>query len=411
MTHFFIRWNRVCGEVLPVLVVGLAVFYLIRAQGLEYYRIPSKSMEPVLHGDQRWGDLVLVDKSGLWKGDPEQLDLVVVQGETAGANHMVKRLYAIGPAEVRIAAGDLFIAPPGGTFERLVKSPVEDRDLRVTSFRHPLGPCDQSVDEFFHLPPSNSRLAGEILHLSQPVGCDRVEGLLALLDPEDRRGRVGNLDRAIPGVLSTRNVDSTYLDPEGLRLGETYTDFPDVGIEIDLRTGEPPAALLFALEFHDHDYGLLWQRDGTLELVVEGQPTARESVAPLPERGGRLTFGYLDSHLFLLLDDEVLFHAPVEMLYVAQPRPLTRLHLGVAGGGVQIGRIEVFHDTHISSTDGIFGRDEPYDVPEGSMFLLGDNTYQSSDSRTALGMVPFARLVGRPVAILAPASRARSLAR
>ena len=231
------------------------------------------------------------------------------------------------------------------------------------------------------------------------------------MDPEVRRGRVGNLDRSIPGLLSTRNVDCTYLDPDGVRHGEDYADFPDVGIEIDLGPGQPPAALLFALEFHDHDYGLLWRRDGTLELLIEGQPTGGRTVAALPDDGGRLTFGYLDSRLFLLLQDEILYHAPVEMLYVAQPRPLTRLHLGVAGGELRIDRIEVFHDMHISSTDRIFGGTDGYNVPEGSMFLLGDNTYQSSDSRSTLGTVPRSRLVGRPVVILAPTSRARALDR
>jgi signal peptidase I len=51
----------------------------------------------------------------------------------------------------------------------------------------------------------------------------------------------------------------------------------------------------------------------------------------------------------------------------------------------------------------------PVVVPEGTLFFLGDNRRNSSDSRGALGSVARERVIGRAVAVVWPVSNSASL--
>lgn len=108
-------------------------------------------------------------------------------------------------------------------------------------------------------------------------------------------------------------------------------------------------------------------------------------------------------------DFDVPWRSPREAVLPGAYRkpPANLLHVGVAGtrGEVRIGHLRGFHDVH-------YGSGELPRVPLeiGDIFLLGDNSFDSRDSRD-LVTEPFRLddLIGAPVAILAPLSRMRWL--
>jgi len=73
--------------------------------------------------------------------------------------------------------------------------------------------------------------------------------------------------------------------------------------------------------------------------------------------------------------------------------------LYINGQKVQLPAIE-----NIEYLPGKFGCEEPYKVPENSLFLLGDNTANSNDSRH-FGAVPRSDLIGKAYKIYWPLSR------
>lgn len=105
--------------------IALGLALLIRWPIAEPYRIPSSSMEPTLHGDNRFGrgDRVFVNKwiygvrfpflnKRIWYGKkPERWEIVVFQTVEKNARHktLVKRVVGLPGERVHIAGGKVYI--------------------------------------------------------------------------------------------------------------------------------------------------------------------------------------------------------------------------------------------------------------------------------------------------------------
>ena len=87
------------------------------------------------------------------------------------------------------------------------------------------------------------------------------------------------------------------------------------------------------------------------------------------------------------------------------------LHVAAAGGAIRIDRLRVFHDVYYKS---LRGPTTPaaagVELPPGAMYLLGDNTFDSRDSRMGLTFL-LSDLVGRPLGVIGPLARMRWLTR
>lgn len=402
---------RAGADAVPIACVALVVFFLIREHLLRAYRIPSKSMEPTLHGDPVHGDLVLVDKSAWWFRDPEPWDLVTVRAAQAGASHLVKRMVAMGPTELRIAGGDLFARRDGGALQRVCKHPITHRDLRIPVFRHPDPSCEQGLEDFFHLPSGIAVAASDgTVMLGSSGDLPTVRGRLAQAVTAGRA-----MAPPLPGFIATHKpIDTSYLNPSGRREGVGRSWFADVGLAVRVHIASPPAAFVFVLEHRERVYALAWEQSGRMWSFRRGAaPTELPRAAPMvADRTAELAFGYLDGHLFLTSDDTVLAYFALELdpneeSYLRQ----NRLQLGLCDGSARIEHITAFHDIPIASDPGRMARNNGvYELGPGEMFLLGDNTHDSADSRSR-PPVARRRLIGRPIAILAPRRRRKWLAR
>lgn len=418
-------------EAVPVVVTACLVFLLIRTHLLEYYRIPSKSMAPTLHGDRHEGDLVLVDKTAFWFRQPGRFDMVVVQarpGSLAAAGDIVKRVVAIGPCSVTIQQGDLFVGSiEGGTSQRVVKDPLTFAHLRVPVFRHPSPAMGETLTDFFRIPPG---LGGVVdRHVELRTGSQDLATLASALDPGERRRRLqqGHLDPHLPGHMSTRRaIDTSYLDPEGHRQPADQPAnrtgyLPDIGMTLRCSPDAGVTGFLAVMEQRGTTLAVAYEVGGQGRLLVDGATVTGGFSGPglAPGKAVEVTFGYLDGHCFLIVGNELVLHRKLELPVARANRAGARpngLHFGVAGkegAAMKIPVVEVFHDVHYledQSRTRRRGSNEPYTVPRGCMFLLGDNARDSHDSRD-LETEPFRLedLVGRPVAILAPPTRRRIL--
>jgi hypothetical protein len=83
--------------------------------------------------------------------------------------------------------------------------------------------------------------------------------------------------------------------------------------------------------------------------------------------------------------------------------------LTVADGAVTLRRVAVKRDFHYAAA-GPWGAGEPFPVPAGHVFLLGDNARRSRDSRT-FAPVALGALRGRPFLRYAPSGRCGWLGR
>jgi signal peptidase I len=97
----------------------------------------------------------------------------------------------------------------------------------------------------------------------------------------------------------------------------------------------------------------------------------------------------------------------------ASARDFVKRVIGLPGDQILIEDGQVFvngeplDEPYVLFDDGSdFG---PVTVPDDSLFFLGDNRPNSSDSRRSLGMVPEAHVVGRAVVIIWPMSHADRL--
>ena len=406
---------------LPVGLVAVVTFLLLRSNLCEWYLVPSPSMEPTLHGEASHGDLVLVDKTAFWRSEPRIWDQVVVRGGKEG--QIVKRLICLGGVHgsfVAIRNGDVFVGPEEHQLARLVKDSLDDRDLRITHVEFPsaLGgdrPADWLRGATF------GRRGFEL-----DPAAKSPEDLTALLfdAAHSARRNEETPDVHVPGHLSTlRPVDMSFLDGRGVRWPGHDSFDQDFGMEVVCVPGVGCEALQLVFEHQDVYWSFLYRANGSITLHRAGVATGVSGVGKELRQGEPLQveFGHLDGRFFViagglraLLHEQELPEPSLEPVYRG-PRMTNLLHLGAAGGKCNLERLRIFRDLWYRPAPlALVPIGAPVRVEPSEMFLLGDNTFDSLDSRMRSrteGQFRRSDLLGRPCAILAPRGRARWLQR
>ncbi len=403
--------KRLLWGVLPTVFWACLCFQLIRLHLLERYLVASGSMEPTLHGDPLDGDRVLVDKTAFWSQDPEAFDLVVLRSQEPGENHLVKRFIAQGPCRISLREGDVFISR-AGPMDPLVKDPRQRRDMRVSAFEFVAGLSPSLAPQWLHPAPQVWALEPDGLRLQASADPE------AALRPAAQRQRRARRppDDFLPGFLSlAQSVDTSFLNLQGKRLSSASSYPRDIGMELHLVLEADCEELFLVLEHRGRYYQLAYETAGEGRLSLPSGEELLFKGPPLRKGSDEfLSFGYLDGHFFLEIaaGNLPLHHEhplpsefdPSDLGMPGEAHLANLMHIGSRGGGLLIRGMRVFHDVYYQPSP-----DRVFELAPGEIFLLGDNSLQSSDSRSLVSTSAkqgyhFRRqdLIGRPIAVIGP---------
>lgn len=404
------------------LVFCVVAALLIKIFVISGYTIPTESMEPLLRGHEQSGDRVAVFKPYYSLFDPERFDLVVFEvdadrlGDSAGSRIggaetvlMVKRLVGLPGEPVSIGKdGDFFIGDPPN---RLRKTLPQIEFLLIPVYRSRF---DSSFfDDWYAYRDleSSPRVDREAREKGFTIEKDR---LICGASGDLFEGREISLTHGA-------EISDSYLDDEQrsvagtfpvrdlcLTLECTIVNGTDGCITGRLREGGDR----FKFELY-----LAKSGSGTISgyrLIRNGVKVMGEPFDPdifvglVPGRCHTIRFLNVDNQVALYCDDRVLgVHCYDDNVAVDSTALHNQPSFGARGLDVEFRSISIDRDVHYSPI-GRYGRHdkEPYIVPEGHYFFLGDNSSKSEDSRM-IGAVNGDRIRGCPFLIFYPFSRIR----
>lgn len=383
---------------LRILLVIVATILFVRVQVVTAYHIPTKSMEPTLHGDERDGDRILVNKLA---SRPTRGQIWVFDGWKHDRKNYVKRCMGLPGETISIFEGDLYVD------DRLLR---KDGDL-LEALLFPVYRLEDEVEQA----RSDAAADGEDDWL--PYLDERLQGLWIFDDPSRWRfqghgGATVTVPADADGPARMRYahqlVDGLYdprtEDPDYGRLDFGDYDVPDLRATTEVVRNDEAAhvslrLLRGGLRF---DVELGGELPGC-RLLVDG-----EVVADLPEQtfpvgeARRVRFSQVDRVLRVEVDGELVARhelpAPEFPKYRA-PRGLfsVLVHAGSASLAVHELERDVYYTPDYDDHDEErLGPDE--------FLMLGDNSNNSTDSRSR-GPVHRSRLVGRPMLVVWPPNR------
>jgi signal peptidase I len=366
-----------------VLALGLARVFVV---GL--YRVDSASMEPYLHGDPDSGEWVAV----LYRRHPrlERFAPLVLrrQGER---DPVIKRVAGLPRESVQLSEGDVLIngkrLPAGAPRMDLI--PVYDSRFEPLDQACQLGGAWQpgAASGEWRLEAAAKESA---LDVSATFSRKILDERLAA-DGSRTAGRVEVGDAALELDLALAGEGGHF----GLRLSEENDRF-DAVLELigpgrvraalTRHSGRGTAEPMAQVEL-DWREGA-WRRvrfsnlDNRLELALDGQPTCLScSYAENTPMGGQPDPSYRH------LDPRAAFWA--------------------SGLSAQVRSVRILRDQHYTER-GEYGVRQPLQLGPDELFLLGDNSSESLDSRE-LGPFTLEDVLGVPLAVVWPPSSWRVL--
>jgi signal peptidase I len=345
-------------------VMALLLKYFV----VEAYKIPTGSMQPTLIGDERAGikDRILVDKLTYLVRDPRRWEVAVFRYPLDRSKSFVKRIVGIGPEDFRIDLGDLWHRRDGGEWQILRR------------------------------PRSVQRAHWKRLDRQEPA---KSSWVARELDPQGRWTCTGR------SIEARGRGSAAFRGAQGAIVDEYLDGYPESLIELMPADHKESGRLAVGDLRVDGVVSVLPGTRSVTVVLVEGPrryrfaipgPAAGETERPAIDAGGharggasppapvnapyRLAAGQavrfaaqnLDDLLELELDGEVVCALEVE----AASDQTSAVHLEVAGEGADFDDLMVYRDVYYTSKSS-----RPIRIPDGSYYMLGDNTQDSSDSR------------------------------
>ena len=361
---------------------GIGVLILLKAFVADIWRIESVSMEPAL----RAGERVLVRYT---TAPPQRGDLVVVM-LPGDRDPRVKRVGAVGGEYVRIAGGDLLV----------------DGKSRRATVAPPVLVCDNESAPLAELFPGAPWRDGALDGRGQrQEACYRGRMSDAAPGSRDDQG----LRQVGDGVLEVE------IEASEARLGASWTlALTEQGDRFEARV---------TLAEKGWEARLMREREGAWDELLAWPPGGAGAAGSGPDgsaAGGRWSarFSNIDNTLRLQLEPWGLPPIDLRCVYEANtplldsPDPTAthrrpRACITIEGALLHVRSLRLLRDVHYTDA-GQWATASPVQLGPEELFLLGDNSAESEDSRM-WGALPVSAVVGRPVAVVWPPSGWRKL--
>jgi signal peptidase I len=358
---------------IEALTMAVIMALLLKCFIVEAYKIPTGSMQPTLIGHEEAGifDRILVDKFSFAFRAPERWEVVVFRFPLDRSKNFVKRIAGIGPEQIRIFRGDVWHRPEGSEDSgewRILRRPrsVQEEIWKRLDREEPEEPSWVVTDggREWTVEGRTLRARGSGHARFQP---ERGAILDRYLDgyPEAVAEQMGRAPRRAANAVGDLRVDGAVTALPGTQL-----------VTIDLDEG--PRRYRFTLPGPAAPTDAVPTiREQQLRRTGEVERVSAHAAAPfrLPV-GERVRFDVqnLDDLLELRIDGALICAVKIE----STGDQNASASIGVAGEGADLEDLMVYRDIYyLASTM----KESVVSIPEGSYYMLGDNTQDSSDSR------------------------------
>jgi signal peptidase I len=357
-TGSFLRDN------IEAFAVAIALALVIRHYCVEAFQIPTGSMMPTLYGDREplHGDRILVDKVVPQLRDPKRWEVWVFQYPLNRSKNYIKRIVGLPGEHFRIVDGDIWTSRDGGSTWGIERKPPGIRESLLLPYypwpvdnkRVFVGKRCWKADEGWEVDEKRRRFDVHATEVTSILRFDRE--ILAYNDVDRGGGFGGNL--AVGDVRVALNCEV-----------------------------ERPGTLVVCITEHGQAHRLVLGADES-RLETGGIPTRSIPLAFRLEEDSdfELSFANVDDTLLVDVDGEEL-EIPIDTERTRPPDPKEEafnggwrtngIHFEATSLQATLHDVAIDRDLHYDCDD----PDEPWVIPDGHFFALGDNTQSSKDSR------------------------------
>ena len=343
--------------------------------------------------DVHGGNKILVNKFLYRLRPPRRYEVIVFKFPRAPWKNYIKRLVGLPGETLRVLNGDLHVdgalARKPDDVQDAVWIPVHDaahvRPDRVAPQWRPVRPLDPAM-------AATVDAAGAVWTVGdgRRLACGPRPGQVEWLEYErpitDHYGYSRD-DSSDPQQVPDLRLRARVIAAEGALVRLAVLEQPEGGAPARVVSARLPVGA----------------GRGTFAIEVDGEPQRAISRPALPPgRAVEVGIAYADDRARLLVAGETVL-AWDDPFAPTGPTARATVRLGVEGAPATFERPRIDRDIHYVGTWGFDTDpyDGPVEVPEGSYFVMGDNSPNSEDGR-AWGFVREGHLIGRAFLVFWP---------